>query len=175
MLALVPLQGEGRGHLLFLITLQCILEAAELSLQSAVVSGHTVQLSSQGADVALEKRLHVALAASLLLHKVPLGLQKFVFLFQEPNLPQEWVSLYRKDPEAINRSLQRLIPKEMYLCVSLALGTLKDSHLTPQWSILGWKDCCIKRMGSPHAAFWLATWKPHDPDHACSPVSLSLP
>lgn len=90
-LALVPLQGDNSGHLLFLITLQCLLEAAELGLQSAVVPGHTVQLSPQGTDVALEERLHVALATSLLLHEVPLGLQELVFLLQEPHLPREWV------------------------------------------------------------------------------------
>lgn len=147
LLALAPFQGEGRGHLLFLITVQCILEAAKLSLQSAMVPGCTVQLSPQGTDVALEEWLHVALATSLLLHKVPLGLQQLVFLLQEPYLPREWVSLHRKGPEAITRSLQRPTPKEMYLCVSLALGILKDSPLPPQWSILGWKDCCPKCMG----------------------------
>lgn len=36
-LALVPWQGEGRGHLLFLVTLQRILEATELSFESPVV------------------------------------------------------------------------------------------------------------------------------------------
>lgn len=146
-LALVPWQSEGRGHLLFLITLQCLLEAAELSLQSAMVPGHTVQLPPQRTDVAFEERLHVALATSLLLHKVPLGLQQLVLLLQESYLPGEWVSPYRKGLESIIGSLRRLTPRGVCLCVSLALWTLQDSPLSPQWSMLGPKGCCPKCMG----------------------------
>lgn len=64
-----------------------------------MVPGHTVQLSSQGTDVALKQWFHVALATPLLLHEVPLGLQQLVLLLQEAHLPQEWVSPCRKDLE----------------------------------------------------------------------------
>ena len=70
----VPWQGEVGADSLFLVALQCILEAAKLRLQPDTVPGHAVQLPLEAADVGLKDGLHVALAAPLLLHELPLGL-----------------------------------------------------------------------------------------------------
>lgn len=85
-LALDPLVGRKLRDSLLLVALQRVLEAAELRLQPGPVPGHAVQLPPEGTDVGLEDGLDVALAAPLLLHEVPLGLQQLVLLLQEPDL-----------------------------------------------------------------------------------------
>lgn len=173
-LALVPLWGEGGAHLLFLVTLQCVLEAAELSLQSPALPRHTVQLSPQGTDVALEERLHVALTTSLLLHEVPLGLQQLVFLLQEPNLPQERVSPCRKDQETMLPNHETNTQRMRLLFVSFTLGTLEDSHL------LSVVHVGVERvlLSSAWAVCTLSGWPFGSPMTGTTPpplVRLSLP
>lgn len=81
-----PWRGGDRADSLPLVALQGVLQAAELRLQPGPVPGHAVQLPPEGADVGLEDGLHVPLAAPLLLHELPLGLQQLVLLLQEPDL-----------------------------------------------------------------------------------------
>lgn len=81
-----PWRGEVRADSLFLVALQRVLEAAELRLQPGPIPGHAVQLLAEGADVGFEDGLHALLAAPLLLHELPLGLQQLILLLQEPDL-----------------------------------------------------------------------------------------
>lgn len=65
-----------------------VLHVPQLSIQPAPLRGDAVQLPAEVIDVGIEEGLQVLphRLGALLLKELPLGLQDFVLLFQEPHL-----------------------------------------------------------------------------------------